>query len=82
MNLARAIFYEFFGACDGGSTRCDDVIDEEDAGSVEGRWAGESVDEVGEPIFGVEADLGFGVTSSAEKVRVDAGFGKRLGEEF
>lgn len=33
-------------------------------------------------LFGIEADLGFGVTGSAEKMRADAGFGKRLGEEF
>jgi|GEM_PF-5900798 len=80
MNLARAIFYEFFGACDGGSTRCDDVIYEEDAGSVEGRWTSESVNEVGEPIFGVEANLGFGVARSFEIVWLDDRFWECLGE--
>ena len=33
-------------------------------------------------LFGVEADLGFGVPGSPEKVGLDARLGKRLGEEF
>lgn len=42
--------------------------------------AGEGVFEVGEAIFGVESDLGFGVAGSFEVGGVDDAFREGLGE--
>jgi hypothetical protein len=43
--------------------------------------AGESVFEIGESVFGIEADLGFGVAGSFEITGADDVFGEGLGEE-
>lgn len=70
------------GAGDSGSAGCDDVIEEEDALFWQGFWGEERVFEIFVALFGVEANLGFGVTGSAKEMSLNAGFWKRLSEKF
>lgn len=82
VNFGCALADEFLGACDSGSAGCDDIVKEEDALVWQGFRGEERVFEIFVALFGVEANLGFGVTGSAKEMGLNAGFGKREGQEF